>query len=427
MRKRKLFYWMMPLMLLAFVGTAVTFLNPIFNTSTRWLVLGIVIVYLVLAGEFKYFLSSRFGQITLIFILWAFSTVLWSEVPLLSFMKAAAFLAIVFSCMSAGQLWVRYNPLEDAFKYLLPLLAVALAAGFLGRYSTHSIVISGVKIMYQGLVGGPNMFGSMLAMCSPLLIWQTYLNRKSTLWFVIWLLLSGLALNYLLATLSRGAILIVICALLGLLFSINKNRRFKVVLTMLGMFIIGFMAFPGKFENIQQKYIYKHTSAQYNLLYSREDVWRESYEQAKKGGWSGGGYGVTIGDASFEGGLTAIGYGREKGNSQLAIIEETGLVGFAIYIFSLFILFKALIIEQFKLRQKESRVLLGVITGTMFGMVMQSVFEAWWVAPGSPESLYFWTLAGVAMGITREFKRSRIYQSRVSNLARANKVILQEN
>jgi hypothetical protein len=30
-----------------------------------------------------------------------------------------------------------------------------------------------------------------------------------------------------------------------------------------------------------------------------------------------------------------------------------------------------------------------------------SVFEAWWVAPGSAESAYFWSLAGVGLGVTR--------------------------
>ena len=38
-------------------------------------------------------------------------------------------------------------------------------------------------------------------------------------------------------------------------------------------------------------------------------------------------FGNSIGGGSFAGGLTAVGYGREKGNTQLAIVEETGLVG----------------------------------------------------------------------------------------------------
>ena len=143
-------------------------------------------------------------------------------------------------------------------------------------------------------------------------------------------------------------------------------------------------------------------------------------------GWSGGGYGVTIGDTNFKGGLTAIGYGREKGNTQLAIVEETGIIGLLIYLYLLYVLFKRLISEQSKLPRCGTKVLLGIVTGTLFGLIMQSVFEAWWVAPGAPESLYFWTLAGVAQGIASAARKNRILQYRFSNLTDSNKLLIQE-
>jgi hypothetical protein len=124
------------------------------------------------------------------------------------------------------------------------------------------------------------------------------------------------------------------------------------------------------------------------VLYTRREVWQISYDQAKKGGWLGGGYGVTIGDTEFEGGFTAVGYGREKGNSQLAIIEETGLIGFALYLNSLLPLFSSLLKSQKRWRRRPEKVLRGIVTGTLFGMLISSVFEAWWVAPSSPESVY---------------------------------------
>jgi hypothetical protein len=34
-------------------------------------------------------------------------------------------------------------------------------------------------------------------------------------------------------------------------------------------------------------------------------------------------------------------------------------------------------------------------------MIANSVFEAWWVAPGSPEAAYFWGLVGIALGMGR--------------------------
>jgi len=427
MKKRVILYWLVPIMILAFVGTAVSFLNPIFNLTTRWLVLGIVVIYLFLIGEYKHLFHSRFCQVTILFAAWCLCTVIWSEQPMLSFMKIGAFILIVFTCMSAGKLWVRYNPLEHGLIYLVPLLFVTLVAGILGRYFASSNVNFSAVLLYQGMVGGSNMFGSMLAMCAPLLIWQTYLQRKNSLWCLIWLLLSGISVNYLLATFSRSSILVVVSSLLGFVLSLGVNRKLQISLALLGVFLIGFMVFPGQLEKLQQRYIYKNIPVQYGLLYTREDVWQESFRHAKMGGWIGGGYGVTIGDSGFEGGLTSVGYGREKGNTQLAIIEETGLIGFGIYLFSIIVLFKGLISELLNLPRGHKRIILSIVTGTLIGMILQSVFEAWWNAPGSPESLYFWTLTGVAIGIVEESKRLRLQRAVRQPINDISGAFVQEN
>jgi hypothetical protein len=119
------------------------------------------------------------------------------------------------------------------------------------------------------------------------------------------------------------------------------------------------------------------------------------------GGLVGGGYGVSIGDHKvFAGGLTAIGYGREKGNTQMAIVEEVGLVGFAIYLVIHILLLYRLQSTASSWPSGPHKQVLSLVTGVLMGMMVHSVFEAWWVAPGSPEYVYFWTMAGVAIGLT---------------------------
>jgi hypothetical protein len=49
----------------------------------------------------------------------------------------------------------------------------------------------------------------------------------------------------------------------------------------------------------------------------------------------------------------------------------------------------------------HDKVLLGLITGTLAGMVLQSIVEAWWVGPGSPEFIYFWVMAGVGLALVK--------------------------
>lgn len=403
MRIPKLKDSLLPVLILAFVGLAVTFLNPVFNTTTRWAILGVVFAFLLLKGRLGGAIRTHFGLLTLIFALWILTTTIWSEVPMLSGMKAGSFLVIAFTCMAAGRMWVRQHPPRDALNFLYPLTVAALLAGVLGRYSAEAVVESGPNIMYQGFVEGTNMFGTMLAMCSPLILWQIHIRWRNTRQRALWLALGGIALYYLFASSSRGAILIVLCTMLGLFLSLGASRKLRLTVLLVGFGMVVFMLAPGKFEQFQRQYIYKQAIQEegQGIFFSRVEPWRESYEQAKKGGWMGGGYGVTIGNKEFAGGVTAVGYGREKGNSQLAIAEETGLIGLAIYLVSLFVLFARLFRVVLRWPVGPEKVLLGTVAGALFGMVVHSVFEAWWVAPASPESVYFWSMVGVALGLTR--------------------------
>ena len=123
----------------------------------------------------------------------------------------------------------------------------------------------------------------------------------------------------------------------------------------------------------------------------------------------GGGYGATIGDNSFVmKGLNARGYGREKANSQLAIIEETGIVGFVFYC-ALLIIFFTKGIRCFLRMSGEEKVAMGLILGTLVGLLLESVAEGWWDAPGGQEFTSFWVLFGLAMGVMSLEKRKMRY------------------
>jgi hypothetical protein len=234
MRLFKLQDWPLPLTILAFVGLAVTFLRPIFNTTTRWAILGVLIVFLLTKGCLWFPLRTRFGRMTLAFALWVMTTVMWSEVPLLSGMKGLAFVVIAFPCMAAGLWWVRQHEAKDALDYLFPLTIVALLAGVLGRYAATAVVDTGGGMLYQGLVSGSNMFGSMLAMCSPFLLWKIYSRWSNVRWRIFWLILGAIGIYYLLAAGSRGAILVVLFTILGLFLTLGVSRRLYFITILWG-------------------------------------------------------------------------------------------------------------------------------------------------------------------------------------------------
>lgn len=403
MRIPKLRDWLLPLMILGFVGIPVSFLSPVFNTTSRWLFLAVMAVYLLLKRRLSRTGSTGFEQFTLLFWCWALLTVLWSEVPFLTAMKVIVFGAVVVVGIESGRMWVRDHPQDYALSYLLPLAIAALLAGLLGRYSTAAFIDTGVSQLYQGLVAGPNMFGVLLAMVFPFLLWRTYSLWSYRRQRLVWLTLVGIDIYYLLAANSRGAILIVIFTLAGLLITFPARRKMRAGGLLLGVLAVLFVISPSTLETAERKFIQKDATEEQGIFYTREAVWEESYEQAKAGGWIGGGYGVTIGDSmylGFKGGLTSVGYGREKGSTQLALAEETGLVGLAIYVASILALFFNLAKALARLREKYEKALMGIVVGALFGLCVQSIFEAWWVAPASPESVYFWVLVGVALALS---------------------------
>ena len=122
----------------------------------------------------------------------------------------------------------------------------------------------------------------------------------------------------------------------------------------------------------------------------RTVLWEPSLEAAKLGSIFGLGYGVSAPDiktpittgSHYEDGR----YIREKGNSVLAMIEETGLIGLFLFLLPVFWVTRKFIIYnlQFTIKEKpKNNYTLYIIHCTLFAMLIHAQFEAWWVGVGS--------------------------------------------
>lgn len=388
---------LLPVLLLAFIGGAITFLQPVLNVATRWGILAFIAAYLLINGQLVAPLRTSFGLLTLLAIVWALATSAWSEAPELSLAKVSAFALMSFAGMAIGQQWLSNHPPEECLNYLFPLTVGVLVAGAWGNTTGSSVVVSGNATLYQGAVSGPNMFGAMVAMCFPLLAWQCYRYWTNGRKRVQWLLLAVVALYYVAASGSRASMMVVLCTSAGLFLSLGAGPKFRLFILILSLVASAVLLAPNEVAQFEHRILYKQETAEKGVFHTREEPWLDSYEAAVEGGWFGAGYGVSVGETMFETAFSTFGYGREKGNSQLAIVEETGLAGLAIYVIMLLFLFFHLGQTWLRLPRGSDKVLVGVVTGTLLGMVVHSGFEAWWTAPASPESAYFWTLAGVAL------------------------------
>ena len=399
-------YWLLlfPLAVVAFVAPAIAYFNVVFTTTTRWAAAAALAVAVVGTGRAASIFRIPAGLMALAYLAWCVLTSLWSEVPQLTLMKSAALALVTVGMLAAGQQWVARFGWDRTLHYLFPIVALALFAALFGQeaieYASEDLAL------YTGLAGNPNMLGSLMNMAFPLLLWQCYRARRQKQRLLAWLAVLTIVTVALLLSISRSAIVAATITLVSFLLAVGVRRN-ALVYALAAILAAGaFAAIPGIYDTLEQRYVRKSGSdPEAEVFGSRQEVWEESYDLALKGGFIGGGFGVTIGDEDFAGGLTAVGYGREKGNSQLAILEETGIVGLALYLVFLFALFRSAIAPVRQAVDRDMRVMGALVLGALAGMTAQSLFEAWWVAPGSPEAAYFWALCGVATGLAAEARK----------------------
>lgn len=406
-----------PLCLLSFVAVGVKYFSAVFTTNTRWAFLGALALLLFRQGLLLAPFRSRFGPALAVYGFWGLCTAAWSIVPSLSILKALAFVLASTVFLAAGHAWAaRGNP-RGLFSYLAPVLVVALFAGFFDRGAP--IQMGAVEI-YTGLTGNPNYLGVLEAMALPFAIWLAYENWRRPAWRVVSLLVVAALLLALWLAGSRSAFLSALAIGVGAFCALTASQRLLTV-GGVGAAVVGLMVLVPTIQHSISVRVINKGQAEQGVFFSRQLVWAESYDHAQQGGLFGVGFGATAGAADLSvksRGLTSFGYGREKGNSQLAVWEEIGLIGLSLYAI-LIVSILATIASAWRLaRDRRSRLQLGLLFGTMVGFLIQSVFEAWWVAPGSSEFAYFFAALGVASGLAQRLSEEAATAARLQRQGR---------
>jgi hypothetical protein len=396
--------------LFSFVAPGISYVNVVFNTATRWFVLvGVSLLIFVFkrAAVRKAFRQPVFIS-GLLYGVWGLLTVLWSEVPFLSFAKALVYFWVFSTMLLAGYYWVMRVNAAHSLDFLALFSIAVLLSSQGGRMSQDAI--------YIGLTENANFLGSTLAIGSTWLAWRAALSFRSRQKIcAIYGVLLAVSAYYMWLAHSRAALLMFACVLGGLVLGLDKKARTiagaAVVIGCLVFALVYF--FSPSLQDSLEGYFLKSdrelvTRSGSGAFYSREEAWEESYQRAKLGGSFGGGLGVTIGEG-FVGELGSTvssgQYGREHGNTQFAIVEQIGLVGFGLY---LVLLVNIALLWMGSLRAAEGtyKLAVGLLGGAIMGLLVQSVFEAWWVAPGAVESASMWTLLGALLGVNQRSRTS---------------------
>jgi hypothetical protein len=394
------------LTIVAFTAPGVRYLGTIFNTNTRWAFLGLLALALLMRGRHFRAFNVRFGLLLGVYFFWCFLTVIWSEVPQLSLLKSAAFAMTVIVFVGAGHYWATQWHPNAPLAFLQPVLLVALLAGLGG--AGGGAESTGIQL-YQGLSGNPNYLGMLIAMAFPLALYHAYLCHKEMRSSFSRMASIGLVLMLLALLWWSGSRSALLCMLVTSGFFFTAFSTDKKVFLIMALVLGGFgtaVITPQLQEGVYTRLVIKSTDGE-DIFFSRRGPWTESYHAAIQGGWFGLGYGVSAGDTNFTAGLTANRYGREKGNAQLAVWEETGFVGFLFYVALLAAIFTELYRGLRFSVTRDQRVGQSLILGLTLGMTVVSIFEAWWTAPGSPEAGVFWATVGVGVGVTHRVMAMR--------------------
>lgn len=393
--------------LIAFAAVGTRYLGLVFNHMTRFAFLFLLLLLMFARGYIGRGLTRAFGILVVLYLMWIATTVIWSAVPELSAAKAVLQAVVTITFFTAGYAWTRDRPSQHAFSAFAGMVLLVLVTGVFGAaIAAETALDTGGVILYRGLAYNPNLLGIIVLMSMPWTIWYFHSNHRASLKQRL-IAYSVVALTFavLLLTGSRSSILAV--GMAGVIFLYYAGLARYAALLGLAL-LVGVVAIvavpelPDKAWSIVQKGT-KQSSG--DVFYSRRQVFEDSWAGAVQGDLAGLGFGVSAGRTEFSGGLTAEGYGREKGNSTLAIVEELGLIGLTLYTLMILSFFARLMAAAARQRNAALRTQLGLVIGTVFGMIVNSQFEAWFVAPAAPASPFFWSLTGCGLALAQIAER----------------------
>jgi hypothetical protein len=339
---------------------------------------------------------------SLLFLLpgtWFLLTSLWSSYPAISALRSLYFILLSGGCLAAGILWIRYSG-KSVFDFLLPanIFIVTLSLFSLITNIPSDSWTGGNGKGFMSFFGHQNLLASIILFTLPAVILRIAILAKSRIQyphssitkFIAYCLLLTANLLLLILTYSRASIL---SLLFGVLIYLLLNKKWKIIFYTLSASAILAAAIyiTPSLNNWTENIISKEYPEFYT---SRMWMWEPSFRAAMDGGLIGLGYGISDPDEKvggmgdhFEGDR----FIREKGNSTLALVEESGLIGLALFVLPLIVM-----IVKIKISGIQNPVS-SILIASLAAFLLHSQFEAWWVGVGSVQLPLFFIYIGLVI------------------------------
>lgn len=350
-----------------------------------------------------------FLALLLLFPLWALITSFWSIRPDITALASINYLVMVVVFFGLGYLWMKYNSNENFLSLFLPanniVLGIALFSivtglpadawsgghgrGLMSFWGWQNSLAMAVLFTLPGVFSlsaerkaqsdkRRAVSAEGIGQRKEISHWWSLghsivEDKKGFLFFLL------LTFNFILITLtySRAAMLAVF---IGGVCYLVLNKNYKTLASGLSLLaIFALLAITVKPINTTvYKLLAKHDMP---IFATRQILWEPSWEAAKNNFLVGTGYTMTdqtVAPHSGTGSGIDLKTGllnREKGNSYLALIEETGIIGLTFFIIPILYLLPYL----YKRNDAYTKLLICLIAALLF----QALFEAWFYGSGT--------------------------------------------
>jgi len=314
----------------------------------------------------------------LLFSAWCFLSTLWSQIPLITFLRSSFFLFISLSFLIFG--YLSYSEFRNlSIIYFLALLLIAINLLSLIFHYPPNSWSGGNSKGFMGISTHQNTLGALIFFSMMGIYDKFYELKKSPTKLLIMKFIGLLFVLFFLLSLTHSRISILVSILLFFVFiflQIIKARSKKSLLLVTSIVVAIFiLVFLDSFKDL----VYKHSD---NFLSTRVGLLTDSYYASLESPVIGIGYGVSSSKVKGIGNFFDLGnikyFIREKGSGVLALIEEVGVIGLILFL----VPFVMIIRYSFSFKDKfdDMTILLLIF---LIGCFIHAQFEAWWVGPGS--------------------------------------------
>lgn len=344
-------------------------------------------------------INALFATVYL-FLTYSFVTTFWTENVSLSLAKWALYATVSLAFLVGGTAAAQStspgtNPFDPLKWLFLPMMASSIYALAIGR--------GWVEGNFSGMCGNSNALGASIMITSPWLIYElkrSWGNRRRKRWLVA---LATATVVIMLATHSRAALCAFVIIPVFASRQLNIGRKITLLYLAAMLLIVTYAFRPETFDLFYHSYVAKRST---NIMASRGTQMEDSWDAAKQGGIFGEGFGVSVGVSRYWEITTFSRISREKGNSILAIVEETGVVGLAFYLAilgSMYFAFR----RTSRNSDPDQKFIANIAIGYFFAALVHGQFEAWFLSFGPDVSVY-WGVVGMAIGgMTRKIEYER--------------------